>query len=410
MTNYIKENCKMSRQYDICEFDEYFQYKKGQIVNDNTIIEYIKLKKPNGEYSHRGYLCKCIHDGYVRPIEQYHLSKGFRKCSVCDNKVVIQGINDVATTQPELVVYLHDKSLANSITRASDKLIDLECPICHTVKSGRMRDLGKHGFSCPKCSDGRTVPNKIMYLILEQSGFDFECEVFFKWCSFNLPHKIGKKSHGVYDFVIESEKLIIEMDGGLGHGKRLHSRSETTLEETLYRDRMKDQLAYEHGYKVIRIDCDWTEDNKYDYLYNSLCRSEIVHYIDIEHLNLKALFDEASNTSLVYESCVLWNNGMSLKNIGKQIKYGKATVRKYLRIGASVGLCNYDDSMAYERGKEQFSNGVYEYSLHFETLREFTNFLEIYNIPLNLHTIQNRFVKGNTGRTVIDGFIIERKK
>ena len=141
-----------------------------------------------------------------------------------------------------------------------------------------------------------------------------------------------------------------------------------------------------------------------------MCQSEIIHYIDIENIDLKALFDKASNTSLVHEACTLWNNGMSLRNIGKQIKYGKATVRKYLRIGSSVGLCNYEDSMAYERGKEQFTNGVYEYSLHFTSLREFTNFLETYDIPLNIHTIQNRFVKGNTDRTTIDGIIIERKQ
>lgn len=400
----------MKTIYEVCEFDELFRYKKGQQINDNILLEYIKINNSNGDKKRRGYLCKCVHDGYIRPVEQYEINKRIHSCAVCAGKVVVQGINDIATTQPELVDFIHDKSIVNSITRASTRKIDLECPICHTVKKGTLRDLGRYGFSCPKCSDGRTIPNKLMYLILEKSGLEFECEVYFDWCSFKIPNKIDKITRGIYDFVIESDKLIIEMDGGLGHGKKLHSRSAKTVEETLYRDKMKDKLACEHGYKVIRIDCDYTEDNKYDYMYNALLNSELTDYIDIENLDIKALFDEVNNTSLVKEACLLWNQGKSLGEISERIKYGKVTVRKYLIIGSNVGLCDYDGSISYERGKEQFSNSVYEYSLHFKSARDFANFLEMYDIPLNFHSIKNRFVSKNVDQTVIDGIRIERKQ
>ena len=399
----------MGKRYEICEYDEGFKYKIGDAINDNVVLEYIKYKDKHGVHTKRGFICKCVRDGYIRGIEQYKLNKGIHGCAVCDNKLVVKGINDIATTRPDLVMYIYDKSIAHRITRASDKKIELECPICHTRKIGKVKDIAKSGFSCPKCSDGRTIPNKLMYLILEKNKIEFECEVKFDWCRFPV-YKKKNMTYGIYDFVIENKKIIIEMDGGLGHGKKLHSRSAKTIEETLYRDKMKDKLACEHGYKVIRIDCDYTEDNKLDYLRNSIFRSEISSYIDVEKIDIKALFDEANNTSLVKEASILWNQQMSLGEISYKIKYGKATVRKYLKIGTAVGLCEYDDSISYDRGKRQFSNGVYEYSLHFKSAQDFSEFLEMYNIPLNFHTIKNRFVSGNTDQTVIDGIRIERKK
>lgn len=402
---------KRNEKYEICGYDEGFKYKVGQIVNDNVLLEYVRiLHKSNHRVTKkRGFLCKCVRDGYVRPIDQYKLYNGIHGCAVCDNKLVIKGINDIETTRPDLVIYIHDKYLIHTITRASDKEVDLECPICHTLKKGKVKDLAKYGLSCPRCGDGRTVPNKLMYLILDKSGIEFECEVKFDWCKFPVQ---GKKNmtFGVYDFVVEDKKLIIEMDGGLGHGKKLHSRSAKTVEETLYRDMMKDKLAREHGYKVVRIDCDYTEDNKFDYLYNSLHGSELTNYIDTEKINLKKLFVEVNSTSLVKEACDLWNQGRSMGEISQKIKFGKATVRKYLRTGTAIGLCEYDDSISYDRGKRQFSNGVYEYSLHFKSARDFSNFLETYSIPLNFHSIKNRFVSNNTDQTIMGGIRIERKK
>ena len=173
----------MKTQYDVCEYDSLFRYRKGQTVNDNLILEYIKIKDSKGK-NKRGYLCKCTHDGYIRPLEQYKLDKGLRCCSVCAGKVIIEGVNDVATTKPELVQYIHDKSLIHCLTLASDRTIELECPICHTVKKGTLHQINADGFSCLKCGDGRTIPNKLMYLILEKNNVEFECEVAFKWCSF----------------------------------------------------------------------------------------------------------------------------------------------------------------------------------------------------------------------------------
>lgn len=394
-------------RYETCEYDEGFKYKIGQNVNGNIILEYVKIKC--GKKKKRGFLCKCVEDGYIRHVEQYKLNNGTRACAVCDNKIVVKGINDIASTRPDLIIYIHDKTIIHNVTSGSDKDIDLECPICHNIKKGKIKDLSKYGFSCPKCSDGRTIPNKLMYLILEENAIDFECEVKFNWCVFPK-YKKQNMTYGIYDFVLKDKKIIIEMDGGLGHGKRMHSHSKTTVEETIYNDNMKDELAYKNGYTVIRIDCDYKEENKVDYLYNSLFNSKIKNLIDISKLDLESLFDKANTTSLVEETCDLWNQGLSMREIGQKIKFGKATVRKYLKIGTNVGLCNYDDSVAYERGRKKFLNRTYEYSLHFGSAQDFSDFLAKYNIPLNFNTIKNRFVGGNTDQTIINDIRIERKK
>lgn len=398
----------MKTQYEICNFDEGFQYRIGQTVCDNKIVEYIKIIGPDGKHKSRGYLCKCIFDGYIRPAPQYNLRNGKHGCAVCDRKLIVKGINDVATTNPELVKFIHNKILSYKLSQASTKTIDLECPICHSVKKGSLHAICRDGFSCPKCGDGRTIPNKIMYLILEKSNVDFQCEVYFDWCKFELPNRRGKLAHGIYDFVIEAQKIIIEMDGGLGHGRKMHSRSKKTLEETIYRDKMKDELANDHGYKVIRIDCDYTEDNKYEFLLKSLHESELSAYIDFTSIDLKALFYEANNTSLVKQAADLWNQGLSRGEISTKLKFGTATIRKYLRIATTLGLCNYDSEEAYQRGIDTYSIGDYEYSLHFRSASDFCDFIEMYNIPLNFNSVQNRFKEG-TDCTVMNDLIIKRQ-
>lgn len=399
----------MKTQYEICDYDDRFKYRIGQSICDNIIVEYIKIIGQDGKHKSRGYLCKCIFDGYIRPTPQYNLNNGKHSCVVCDRKLIIKGINDVATTNSELVKYIHDKSLAHKLSQASTKTIDVECPVCHHVKKGNLHAICRDGFSCPKCGDGRTIPNKIMYLILEKANMDFQCEVFFDWCKFELPNRKGKLTHGIYDFVIESKKVIIEMDGGLGHGKKMHSRSTKTLDETIYRDKMKDELAYEHGYQIIRIDCNYTEDNKLEFMLKSLRESKVSSYVNLDNIDLKALFYEANNSSLVKKAADLWNQGLSRGEISEILKFGKATIRKYLKIATNLGFCSYDADDAYKRGIDTYSIGDYEYSIHFRSASDLCDFIDMYNIPLNFNSIQNRFNKG-VDSTVINGLIIKRQR
>ena len=79
-------------KHEICEYDEMFKYKIGQTVNDNVILEYVILSHDTsrGVRKRRGFVCKCVRDGYVRVIEQYKLHNGIHGCAICDNKIVVE--------------------------------------------------------------------------------------------------------------------------------------------------------------------------------------------------------------------------------------------------------------------------------------------------------------------------------
>ena len=79
----------------------------------------------------------------------------------------------------------------------------------------------------------------------------------------------GSRRIAPFDFMIE-EKYIIEMDGELGHGKKVHPHSRRTPAETKLKDDWKDAQALLHGFTVIRIPSDKSE---LDYLRYNIVNS-----------------------------------------------------------------------------------------------------------------------------------------
>ena len=83
-----------------------FKYDIGSIINGYTVLEQIRLKKNDGKF-YRAYIVKCIKDGYTHSVAETSLDAG-NSCPVCCNKIIIKGINDMWTTNPELAKLLAD--------------------------------------------------------------------------------------------------------------------------------------------------------------------------------------------------------------------------------------------------------------------------------------------------------------
>jgi very-short-patch-repair endonuclease len=56
----------------------------------------------------------------------------------------------------------------------------------------------------------------------------------------------------MYDFTILSHKIIFEYDGIHWHG-----------EHTIDKDRIKEELAIQNNFSIIRIRSDWSDKKKY---------------------------------------------------------------------------------------------------------------------------------------------------
>ena len=137
------------------------------------------------------------------------------RCPVCSRYSVVCGINDVATTHPDLVKYFKDSLDATKYAIHSKQYVWLICPYCGYEKYISIVSGISHGFSCPRCGDGRSFPNKFITSLLVQLQtkryFDFKPEKIFEW-SKNL---FNTKSYRQYDFyVVDGDReIIIEAHG-----------------------------------------------------------------------------------------------------------------------------------------------------------------------------------------------------
>lgn len=132
------------------------------------------------------------------------------------------------------------------------------------------------------------------------------------------------------------------MDGGLGHGNKIHSKSKLTVEETLEVDRFKDLLAQENNVTVIRIDCYYNINNQFYYIKNEILNNkELNKNFDLSNINWDECHKNACS-SLIKNVCDFYNlytTGISA--IANQFRIHRSTVRRYLKQGAEIGLCDY---------------------------------------------------------------------
>lgn len=184
--------------------------------------------------------------------------------------------------------------------------------------------------------------------ILGQLGVDFEAEYNPKWCKYLFESKLKQ---GRYDFYIPSMNLIIEMDGGLGHGKD-NNRNGQTAEESKHVDNEKDRLANEHGIEVIRIDCDYESvEKRFGYIKENIMKNKKLNILfNLNNIDwLKT--EEYSLNNLVKIACNYKRNNPQLysSDIGSIMGFHKTTISKWLKYGTKLKWCNYDSKQEIKR-------------------------------------------------------------
>ena len=265
---------------------------------------------------------------------------------------VILGFNDIHTTRPDVEEWMHNKEDAYKYSMSSKEKIFWDCPDCKNTFEERICNVNSNRLSCPFCSDGISYPNKFMYNSLYQikDDLDFlEREYNPDWCKFEFN---GNKRCGKYDvyFGIDGQRYIVEMDGGLGHGNKVHTNSLLSQDELLQIDLIKDKLAEEHGIKVIRIDCNYKTDNKYTYILNNVLNSDLKDIIDLSKIDFD-LSNKNSVSSLIVKAGELWNQGLTAGQIRKELKIGEGTVTSYLKTASEIGVCDYSVEKSKARSK-----------------------------------------------------------
>ena len=302
---------------------ENFLERSKDYRNPNVEIvgKYTGITKP--------ILCKCKIDGYQWYTTPRKLELG-RGCPVCANKIVVPGINDLCTTNPEIMHLLKNKDDGMRYTYGSNKKILFECPICHKEKYAIINEVTNLGLRCPYCSDHVSFCEKLFMNMLYELNIDYTYQ-------FTPGFANGKK----YDFLLHKYNLIVELDGGIGHGKRMYKNSKISSDDSLIIDHEKNILAINNGYKIIRIDTDYpSESQKSDFIVSNIINSELNKYIKFDDVDFNLIVKKASS-SLLIDICKEYKNKKSVKLLSDEFKLCVATIIDYLKRGRDIGLCDY---------------------------------------------------------------------
>lgn len=339
---------------------------KEGVVRDTTILGYNKMLrsrinfenevKKNGHTLLTTYIdakkkvlidFNCGHKPHYLNPNSY--LKGTR-CPICCNKKIEPYVNDCYTLRPDLLKYFLDKNEAVGIAVGDKTKRSFICPRCGCIKQDTASNIANFGFSCPRCSDGISFPNKMMNNVLSSIGIQFEREKHFDWCVY--ADENGQETDGYYDFFIPSKNLFIEMDGSIHYKGGFNNNAE----DVIFRDTQKNILAAKYGYDVVRIDCNYKKTNRFNYIKNEIIKS-LNHIFDLSTIDWKDI-NITSSCSLKILSINMWNKNqlIGVAEIAEKLNINKATVMGYLKQGYVEGLCNYSEEERYRRKTERLHN------------------------------------------------------
>ena len=316
------------------------------IIDREVRIRYKKDKTKTG-CNDKWYKYTCNKCGWTEGwIVESDLKVG-NGCSCCcaSPQIVVEHINSIVAkeeTQWMIPYFQGGYDEAKLYTSQSNKKVYPICPDCGRIKDKPMTICGIYKSRSTKCScgDGVSYPQKLVFKLLEQLGVDFKTEKTFDWCKFEKYNGQYELSIGKYDyyFMIDNKKYLLETDGEQHSKERSEKSVFADLKEQKYIDNMKDKLAKENGYEVIRIDC---EKSNLNYIKQNILNSKLNEIFDLSRTDWKQC-EEFALSNRVKEACELWDSGInSTKEISKEMKIASVTVCVYLKKGAELSWCNY---------------------------------------------------------------------
>lgn len=340
--------------------DRIVDYKPdGTLKRDLIItgIEYVKTKAKTGKqtvYNKKYYTYTCNICGWT---EGKTLASSIKKggyCSCCNKRVIVKGINDIATTHPHLIKYFVNISDAYTHPYGTLKKVLLKCPNCNFQKKLCIEQLTRDGFPCPKCSDGFSYSEKFLSSLLMQLNITFTTQLgrgTFSWCD-----------NYKYDFYLPTYNCIIETHGKQHYGNNHFASYNERNDQEI--DMIKKELALNNNISMyIVLDCRKSNPN---WIKNSIYNSKLKDILDLSLVNWETC-SLATTKSIMKDICMAWNSGkyISTYDLTKAVPVSRNTVAYYLKRGTELGWCNYNPheelKKAGHRGGTSLGKKIYVY-------------------------------------------------
>ena len=212
-------------------------------------------------------------------------------------------------------------------------------------------NLTKKGFSCSKCSDKISYPEKFMMSLLNQLDIKYIYQLskkHFDWCK-----------NFRYDFYLPDYNCIIETNGGQHYGKLINKNID--INYLISNDLEKKSEAIYQGIEFYEwIDCSYSTP---EYIINSIQESNLCKILcfNIKDINVqKCDFDASKN--ILKEICDYFNNNENItpNMLSNIFHLSTPTIKTYLKRGTKLGLCNYSTIKMKEIGKQKVAKYIHE--------------------------------------------------
>lgn len=323
----------------------FYDEKRDIVITDRKYVT-----RSNGSHlKYYKYTCnKCgWKEGWI--LETF-LINGTRLCSCCSGHTIVNGINDIPTTAPWMIPYFrggYDE--AKMYTKLSNKKIKPICPICKRIKETEIpiqRLYLTKSIGCI-CGDGVSFPEKFIMKIFQQLNIDYQ---------FQYKLSVNNKK---YDFYLPFYNTIIEANG-LQHYwfDNKGWNNEYTFYKTNQNDKFKKVIALENGIlNYLEIDCRKSDKN---YIKHSIINSKLLDILNINHESIN--WDECEKFAygnLLIDICNEYNLGnYTAEKLSKLVHLSPITIRKYLRAGNKLNLCNYSENIAKENSIKALKESI----------------------------------------------------
>ncbi len=209
--------------------------------------DYSKNDKGPEEYlpkSNKSVYWICSKCGYPYKAKISNRANG-RGCACCKNKVIVPGVNDLATTHPKLAAEWHPTR--NGDLKPTDVSYGMATRVWWLCLEGHPYQATilhrSSGTNCPKCNSGRQTS------FAEQAVFYYVKKIFPD--AISRYKEIFDKSMEL-DIYIPSIRLAIEYDGMAWHKG-----------DKLDREIKKYQICQKHKIKLLRLKEKPSESDRY---------------------------------------------------------------------------------------------------------------------------------------------------
>jgi hypothetical protein len=337
-----------------------FKYNIGDLIEkENLSITIIDTFHDSNRYKTKRYRYKCNICGFDSSKAAYRNGNqidysitesnllNLTKCPCCHGRIVQCGINDTATTMPEVVKFFFDKSEAKRYSKSSNHKIVCVCPDCGTVKKNKIsiNQLSKLKYISCVCNRTMSFPERVMYHILNTSNVingNFIYQYKPPWCVFDYN---GKPKHGIYDFYFNynDNDILIEMDGAFHYTKMFRDKE---VPQHIV-DLNKDTLAAIHKHNLIRIDCAKSE---FDYIKENIIKSlDEVFLVGIDWNEIERLAISNLSKAICMDYEYHKANDDIMKYLENKYHLSRGNIICHLKNGDKYEWCNYNNRPQWKK-------------------------------------------------------------